>query len=114
MKYHLFTVGEKDYKLRLSAQGIIDTEKRLGKSIIDVMVQTEKGKLPELNELLIILYGSLQKYHSVKMNEVCDLYDEYVDNGGDLMGLIETITEVLKVSGFFRETKTETGEIVNE
>ena len=107
MKYYLFTVGEKEYKLRLSAQGIIDTEKRLGKSIIDVMIQSEKGKLPAL-------YGSLQKYHSVKMNDVYDLYDEYVDNGGDLTGLIETITEVLKVSGFFRETKTEKEEIVSE
>lgn len=114
MKYYLFKCGDREYKLRLSAQGIIDTEKRLGKSIIDVMVQSEKGKLPALNELLTILYGSLQKYHSVKMNEVCDLYDEYVDNGGDLTGLIETITEVLKVSGFFRETKTETEEIVSE
>ena len=105
MKYYLFKCGEKEYKLRLSAQNIIDTEKRLGKGIIDVMMQTEKGKLPEIGELLTILYGSMQKYHSVKMNDVYDIYDEYVDCGGDFTGIIEVVTEVLKVSGFFRETK---------
>lgn len=106
MKYYLFKAGEKEYKLRLTAQNIIDTEARLGYSIFEVLMKTDEGKLPSIEEMLIILRGSLQKYHDdMKMKDVYDIYDEYVENGGDYTGLIETVTEIMKISGFFREEK---------
>ena len=106
MKYYLFKAGEKEYKLRLTAQSIIDTEARLGYSIFEVLMKTDEGKLPSIEEMLIILRGSLQKYHDdMKMKDVYDIYDEYVENGGDYTGLIETVTEIMKISGFFREEK---------
>lgn len=108
MKYYLFKVGEKEYKLRLSAAAVVDTEKRLGKSIVDVLSECEERKLPKLGDLIIILYGSLQKFHSdINIKDAYDIFDEFADNGGNITELIKVITEVLSVSGFFKQTEQE-------
>jgi len=41
MLYTLFTVKGKDYKCRLTAQSIIDVEKKLDKNILQVLVDME-------------------------------------------------------------------------
>ena len=77
-------------------------------------MKTDEGKLPSIEELLIILRGSLQKYHDdMKMKAVYEIYDEYIENGGDYTGMIETVTEVMKISGFFREEKGKERSMVN-
>lgn len=107
MRYYLFKCGEKEYKLRLTAQSIIDTEERLGRSILDVMLETNRGSLPKLEELIIILKGAMSKY-DMKLSDMYELYDEYIESGGDLSELIAVVSEVMKVSGFFKETAKET------
>lgn len=107
MKYHTFKINNKEYKLRLTTGTIIETEKKLGKSILDVLMSVENGKMPAMEDLIIVLHGSLQKFHRISIKDTYDIFDEFVDDGGDMTELIQVITEVLQVSGFFKKQPQE-------
>ena len=104
--YKLFKVGDKELKLRLRSRDCVDLESRLGQSPLDVLMQCSKEKMPPVGFLIETLHSSLQAFeHGYGINETYDLYDEYVDNGGDLIEMLEIITGVFEVSGFFKKEK---------
>lgn len=102
-------VGTKELKLRLGAQQIVAVERKLGTSILTVLVEAGNGQtMMQLEKLLIILHGALQKYeHGYTMESVYDLYDEFVEEGGSFMDLVEKLADLLTVSGFFNKAQVE-------
>jgi hypothetical protein len=109
MQYVELNVGEKQYKLRLGAQQTVEVEKKLGESVLTVMMKMGDGKsLMELEKLLVILHGALQKYeHGITITNVYDIYDDFVDQGGSFMDLVEKLIDLLTVSGFFGKAQVE-------
>jgi hypothetical protein len=125
MLYSTLKVGEKEYKLRLTAQSSVEVEKQLGKSVYDMVLgiapesmNTSSTKedisirgmsMPLISNIVTILHGSLQRYqHSVTLDDTYDIYDEYIDAGGSYMDFFEILMNVLKVSGFLpQEAKAE-------
>lgn len=107
--YTIFTVGGNDYQLRLGAQQIVNTEKKLGGSILtELMAMGDGNSMLELEKVLIILHGSIQKFnHGVTMEQVYDLYDIYVDEDGSFMDLVSVLIDVLSTSGFFNKAQME-------
>lgn len=106
MLYREFKVGDKEYKLRLSAQIIIDLEKKLNNQLLNVLMND--NEMPSIEVLLLILHGALQKYHhGIDLKAAYAIYDEYVDNGGTYTDLIKEILEVFKVSGFFSQAQVD-------
>lgn len=118
MLYITETIAGKDYKLRLGAQNCVDVEKKLGKSVLDVllaMAPNEEGgsvkgiAAARINEICIILQGAMQRYqHGITLENVFDLYDEHIDQGGTYEDFIKYINDVLEVSGFLSKTAEET------
>lgn len=123
MIYKEFKVGEKVYKLRLSAAACVETEKQLGKSILSVLMDmapdkqpTGKGSgiaelktmsLPLVGDIVTILHGALQKFHhEMTLAKTYDLYDEYIDAGGSYMDFFTILQDVLQVSGFLPKAAT--------
>ena len=118
MLYTIATIAGKEYKLRLGAQDCVDVEKRLGKSVLDVLLAMAPDDLqadgnpesvhnlhgmltPKVGDICIILHGSMQKYqHGIALNDVYDLYDEHIDGGGSYNDFFEIISKILEVSGF--------------
>lgn len=106
MKYTEFKVGEKELKLRLGAVASTNVEKKLGKSLLDIFMKAGEGQLPKVEDVIIILHGSLQQLNAnYNMEKVYELYDEYVELGGSYIDLIAVLTEVLKTSGFFKQAE---------
>lgn len=105
MLYTTITIGGKDYKARLNAKACVDVEKKLGTNPLNVFMKIgNDGALPALNDMIIILHAALQAYqHSITINDVHNIYDEFVDEGGTLMDLVPMVMEIFKVSGFFKE-----------
>lgn len=103
MMYSEFKVGEKELKLRMDAQNSVLVEKKIGKNPLNIFMNEDKS-LPKLEELIIILHGSLQKYNKgYTLEKTYDLYDDYIDDGGTFTDFIPLIMDIFKVSGFFKE-----------
>lgn len=106
--YKLFKVGDKELKLRLRAKDCVDLESRLGESPLTRLMETQNGKIPSIGFMIAVLHSSLQAFeHGYNLEKTYELYDEYVDNGGDLTGLLPEIVDVFEVSGFFKQEKKE-------
>ena len=112
MLYKDLKIGDKELKLRLSTRDCVALEKRLGRNPLDDLMAVEQGKLPTITYVVILLHASLQKYQSnYSMENVYDLYDEYIEEGNSLTDMLAVITDIFKVSGFFKEPDKETPEI---
>lgn len=109
MLFYTFTIGEKDYKARLSARTCIELEKKLGTNPLNVFMEiAQNNKLPELETLIIILHASLQQFqHNITLEKTYDLYDEFVDSGKTIMDLVPVILEIFKASGLIPEEAQE-------
>jgi hypothetical protein len=110
MLYYTLTIKDTDYKLRLGAKECVDLEKKLGTNPLNVFMKiAQTQELPSLEVMILMLHASLQKYnHGTTMEKVYDIYDEYTDEGHNLMDLVNVIMEVMKVSGLIPEEKEET------
>lgn len=103
MRYTEFKVGDKEYKLRLAANEIVNIENKLGGSILSIFMGAKEGELPATGQLLMVLHGALQKYnHGITQKDTYDIYDDYIDEGGTFEDLLEKLMEVFEVSGFFK------------
>lgn len=105
MTHYTFTVGDKDYKLRLTARACCELEKKLGTNPINVLLAVANSEqIPQLDTMITILHYSMTALnHGITINEVYNIYDSFVDEGNTLVDLIPIILEVFKVSGFFKE-----------
>lgn len=112
MLYSTLRVGEKEYKLRISAKIAVDIERKIGKSLLAIFGEGNLNELPGIETLITILHGALQTYeHGISLDDTYNIYDKYVEGEGSYAGMIQELVEVLKISGFFKgapkESKTE-------
>lgn len=105
MIYTTLTINGTDYRLRLDAKACVELEKKLGTNPLNIFTRVSASKeVPSLSVLLTILHASLQAYeHGIKMDDVYDLYDKYVEEGHTMMDLLPLELEIFKNSGFFVE-----------
>lgn len=106
MLYYNWTVGDRDYKCRLTARACVDLEKKLGENPLNVFIKiaNENGSLPSVSDMVTILHASLQSMeHGITLDKAFDLYDAWVDEGHTLVEFIPVLLEIFKVSGFFNE-----------
>lgn len=107
MLYTTFTVKGKEYKLRLTTRAMIEVEKKLGENPLNIFMNLASdggsAEIPKVSTLITMLWGAMQPYnHGMSESAVCDLYDEFVDDGHGLLDLVPVMMDVFKVSGFLR------------
>lgn len=109
MNYYTFTVGNKEYKLRLGTRAVVNLEKRLGKNPIDVFTSLTGNQLPKTTDMMYILHASMEQLnHGVSIDSVYDIYDEYLEEGHTLADFINVVLDVFKMSGLIDDiTATE-------
>lgn len=108
----LFTewkVKDKEYKLRLNARAIVELEKHLGTNPLNKFIEVANdGTIPALGFIIDVLHAAMTAYnHGITVDDVYDIYDEFVDEGKTLTDLIQVLMEVFKTSGFIKEPKEE-------
>lgn len=110
MLYTELKVGEEIFKLRLNTKNSIMLERSLGYNPITLFMDIEKGKMPKLNDILIIFHSMLQTYHhGMSMDKVYEVFDAYAEKEGKSMfDLIPVFMEVFQQSGYI--TKAENAE----
>jgi len=103
--YTTLTIGDNEYKLRLTADSCMELEKKFdGKNPIIVL----GSGLVTVTDTISILHASMQKFHhGITRKAAADLYDLYIDEGGSYFDLLDVLTAVFEVSGFFKPAPTE-------
>jgi hypothetical protein len=105
------TINGEIYKLRLTTKASVSLERALGYNPITMLMDIEKGKMPKLNDILIMLQAMLTTYHhNMNMERVFDLFDEYVAEGGSMFDLIPVFVKVFEQSGYISSSAKETEE----
>ncbi|MCY7087226.1 DUF6096 family protein [Streptococcus oralis] len=110
LPYTIWKVSEdKELKLRLTSSQGMDVEEKIGANLLKVFMpaEGEAFALPPLKVMLLLTHGALQRFeHGLSFKDVSDLYDDYVDNGGDQAAFMaDVILPMLQVSGFMPREK---------
>ena len=96
-------------KLRLTSLQATKVEEKIGANLLKVFMPSEGEAfaLPPLKVMLLLTHGALQKFeHGLSFEDVSNLYDDYVDNGGDQAAFMaDVILPMLQVSGFMPREK---------
>lgn len=105
-------LGHLNLNLKLNGRAILNIEKRLGKSIMSLFMNSNGSmKLPPSNEILIVLQGANQT-HGIKDADMVKGFEEYLDEGHTTMDLFTTLTDLFSESGFFGKAKRPTKKTV--
>nr|DAL36752.1 MAG TPA_asm: tail assembly chaperone [Caudoviricetes sp.] len=105
LPYSLWKVSEgKELRLRLNSQQASKVEEKIGMNLLKVFMPDGDSDfvLPPLKVMLLLTQASLQKYENgYSIEDVYDLFDEYVDNGGDQTTFMtDVLIPLFEVSGF--------------
>jgi len=96
--YTIFTVGEKEYKLRLNTRNTIELEKKLGGNPLSIFGDGET--VPTITNMIYILHASLQAYHhNITIDKAYDIFDSWLAEGHTAIEFLPVITEIYQVSG---------------
>ncbi len=94
--YTLWSVGDTDYQLRLTAGSIVQVERKLGQGLF-----TALNHLENFSTLLTLLWGALLPCQpKMKEDEAWEIYDRYVTQGGSFQELTALLLELLEKAGF--------------
>lgn len=104
--FHYWTVGEREYKLKLTTQMIEKLENKYRSNMLSLVMDSG---IPPLSIMLTIAQAAMAPWqHGVGYSEVKKIYSNWVDNGGDQMTFFSSIImPTLAVSGFFTEKQAE-------
>lgn len=101
MNYTELIINGESYKLKLTTKASISLERALGYNPITMLMDIEKGKMPKLNDVLIMFQAMLTTYHhNMSMDKIFDLFDDYVAEGGSMFDLIPVFVKVFEQSGY--------------
>lgn len=102
----IWKVGNEEYRLKLKSSSICEAEESMGTSLIAFM-GSETG-MPRLKDMLTITYFALKDWnHNQKLEDIYDLYDQYVEEGGSqLKFYTEIFMMIFQVSGFFSQSQS--------
>ena len=104
--YAIWDVAGVEYKLRLTAVDISKLEQRYRRNLL--LYLTDDG-IPPIADMLTTIQAAMRSHHhGMSFLKVQELYDQYVDAGGDQNALMaEVLMPLLAVSGFFTPSQAE-------
>ena len=107
MNYVEFTVGNDEYKLKLTTRAIIALEKQLGCNPLSIF--GDGDSIPTITKMIQILHASLQHLnHGINLEKTYDIWERWMAEGHTMTDFLPVIIEVYKVSGLIRVSEEET------
>lgn len=98
LPYETLKIGDTEYKLKISASSAIEIEKKTGKLLVAGMADFDK-----LETVTLYLWGALNRFQAnIDIRKAQEIYDDYIDAGGDLSDMAEILFKTLTVSALSR------------
>ena len=102
MNYIDFTVGDKNYKLRLNIRNTVALEKQLGCNPLSIFGTGDT--LPTITTMVNILHASLQQYqHNITLNNAYDIFEGWLEDGNSIAEFMPVIIDIYKASGIIKD-----------
>lgn len=100
-----WTVGETDYKLKLTTEEICRLEDKWGRGLADMA--TTGSSMPPLSVMLMITHAAMVPWkHGKSIKDVQQMFNSYVEEGGSQLEFYSgVIMPIMAVSGFFTESQ---------
>lgn len=100
-----WTVGGRDYRMKLKASTIGKLENKYRKNIMNLVLDEDT---PPLSVMLTIIQAAMEPWeHGIEYSDVQKLYDRWTEEGGNQMDLYtKVIIPIMTVSGFFTEKQS--------
>lgn len=107
MLYTNLKINEKNYKLRLTTFQASELVKHTERNPLELLI--EAGQTTNYIPLLKILHYAIRWQNpDIKFEEVCEIYDEMIDNGHSINELFALVREILRAAGIgFKKHPTE-------
>ena len=104
--FEIWEVNGEEYKLKLKTSSIIALEEKFNTSLMSLL--EVNGNITPLNIMLQITHYAMKDYnHSIKLNDVYDLFDKYCEEGGSQLDFYQKVyMGIFQVSGFFTPSMT--------
>lgn len=102
--FYTFTVCGEEYKLRLTASAIMQIEKKLGRSMFDVIQNIQDNAVENLTT---IIWGAAQYFHkNFTTEQAATLFDNFIDEENTIQDLVKEAEHILIASGFLNKEQT--------
>jgi len=99
--YTELTAGDRTYKLRLTTQGTIRLEKKLGYNPLQIFMGIDQDVLPKVSDMIIVLHEMLQTYeHGITEKDTADIFDAFLEDGHSIWDIVPVIVDTLESAGF--------------
>lgn len=93
--------GDRTYKLRLTTQGVIQLEKDLGCSPLQMLMGIDDDLLPKVTDLVTVLHRTLQPFeHGISVSDTYGILDDFIADGNTIWDILPIIIDVFKDAGF--------------
>ena len=100
-KFYTLTVGDEDYKLRLTASAIMQIEKKLGKSLFTALENIQENMIETIT---VIIWGAMQPLNAnFAYDKAAGIFDQYIDDGHSIEDFMYEINALFEASGFFKK-----------
>ena len=97
------------YKLRLTLIDVVQLERLLGESPLNILYKATQGYNFNLEDLIMILYTALlqdgEKQYSI--DDAYDIFDDYIDNVGDVGSFFLVLLKLFEDMGFISQDNEE-------
>lgn len=100
---YIWKVKDKEYELKLSMRALLRLEAKTKKN--PLMLFTREDEFPTTTEMIEIIHAAIQADTLMSEEVVCDLVDEWLEEGHDYTGFINLVLEVYRSSGLIEEEK---------
>ena len=105
MMFYEFNAGGNVYKLSIPTRNLVSLEKSLGCNPMGIFAE---DSIPKLSDMLTVIFDAMQRFqHGVKMDDVYDIYDAFLEDGNTMTDLIPVIIEVYKASNIIKPDQVE-------
>lgn len=97
--FYRLTIGDREYRLKLTTAAKIEVEDRIGCSLLEAV-----DKIAYTKVFAVTLWGALQKYQAnMTLQKTYELIDAYEAEGHTLEDRVDIFLGIMKVSGFFTQ-----------
>lgn len=105
--FAFWKIGDEEVKLKLTTPQTLELEKKFRKNLITLM--GDENNIPPLTTMLQIIHAAAVPWnHGIRLKNVMDLYEKYMEAGGTQMNLyVDVYLQIYMVSVFFSPTVAE-------
>lgn len=99
--------SKKSLKLKLTVSETMELEKKFRKNLMSLI--GDEDNLPPLTTMFQVIHAAAAPWnHGIKLKHVMEMYEKYLQNGGNLLKLYADVyLQIFMVSGFFSTSMAE-------